>query len=82
MVSAEVGVPFLAQQSWKERVQTWFNRVTRRSQLGTLMGLVPCVVVWRLWRRHCVARMKGCFETVMEIWGSIKHWVRMLSSND
>ncbi|KAK3188861.1 hypothetical protein Dsin_028422 [Dipteronia sinensis] len=72
-VSAEVGVTFLSQPSWKERVQLWFNRAGRPSQLGTLMGLIPCLVIWRLWRRRCVARVEGKLESISDVWLSIKH---------
>lgn len=70
-VSAEVGVYFDVRQSWKERVQPWFNRCVGKSQLGSLMGLIPCIVVWRLWRRCCVARMEGRSETVLDVWGLV-----------
>lgn len=80
-VSVEVGVPFLRHQSWKERVQIWFNKASRYSQLRTLMGLIPCLVVWRLWRKRCVARMKGKLESSADVWLSIKHWVGVLSKN-
>ncbi|KAI9195198.1 hypothetical protein LWI28_012625 [Acer negundo] len=47
-VSVEVGVPFLAHRSWKEIVHQWFNRAGQSSQLRNLMGLIPCLVIWRL----------------------------------
>ncbi|KAK1576349.1 hypothetical protein Q3G72_013142 [Acer saccharum] len=80
-VSAEVGVPFLAHRSWKERVQQWFNRASRSSQLGNLMGLIPCLVIWRLWRRRCATRLEGKLESILDVWLSIKHWVQILSNS-
>lgn len=44
-VSGEVGVSFLAQQSWIDRVQLWFARATRQSQIGILRGLIPVAVI-------------------------------------
>ncbi|KAK3230684.1 hypothetical protein Dsin_002565 [Dipteronia sinensis] len=72
-VLAEVGVSFLSQPNWKERVQLWFNRVGRSSYLGTLIGLIPYLVIWRLWRRRCVATLEGKLESIFEVWLSIKH---------
>ncbi|KAK1549213.1 hypothetical protein Q3G72_006683 [Acer saccharum] len=80
-VSAEVGVPFLAHLSWKERVQQWFNRAGRSSQLENLMGLIPCLVIWRLWRRRCAARIEGKLESISDVWLSIKHYVQVLSNS-
>lgn len=45
LASAELGIPFIPQQCWQERVQIWFNRATRQSQVGTLLGLLPSMVV-------------------------------------
>lgn len=30
-VSAEIGVPFLPQQRWRERVQAWLNRASQQA---------------------------------------------------
>ncbi|XP_040989024.1 uncharacterized protein LOC121236653 [Juglans microcarpa x Juglans regia] len=80
MASAEFRVPFVPQQGWQQRVQVWFNRATRQSQLGTLLGLFPSVLVWRLWNRRCMARMEDRAESVREVWCSIKYWVPILAS--
>lgn len=45
-ISGEVGVPFMPQQSWHERVHVWFNRASRHSQLG-IMEETVCSKVGR-----------------------------------
>ncbi|KAI9153529.1 hypothetical protein LWI28_012716 [Acer negundo] len=64
-----------------ERVQQWFNRASQSSQLRTLMGLITCLVIWRLWRRRCTARLEGKLESIYDVWLSIKHLVQILSNS-
>lgn len=81
-MSIEIDISFIHQQSWRERVQAWFNHASRQSQLGIILGLIPSIVVWRLWRPHCIARMKGKAENLRDVmWSSIKYWVRVLTGN-
>ncbi|KAK0605824.1 hypothetical protein LWI29_031084 [Acer saccharum] len=45
------------------------------------MGLIPCLVSWRLWRRRCAANLEGKLESISDVWLSIKHWVQILSNS-
>ncbi|XP_042959541.1 uncharacterized protein LOC122294687 [Carya illinoinensis] len=78
--SAEMGVPFRTQQNWKERVQIWFNRASRKTQLGFLLGLMPCVIIWKIWSWRCAARMEGFYKNIMEVWGDIKFWLGSIAN--
>ncbi|XP_042983381.1 uncharacterized protein LOC122312796 [Carya illinoinensis] len=75
-VSAELDILFVPQQRWRERVYAWFSRASRQSQLGMLLGLVPVIVTWRLWKRRCTARMEGKHEKLEVVWRSVMYWIR------
>lgn len=36
-----------------------FFLVAFRSQVGILIGLLPSIIPWELWHRHCMVRMEG-----------------------
>ncbi|CAI9774666.1 unnamed protein product [Fraxinus pennsylvanica] len=91
-LSHYLGLQWRSKQGWWERVQLWCARAKRSTQLGCLLGMLPCLITWRLWVRRCRARMEGKNETVQEVVTSIKFWlqqmaysikkVRALSSHD
>ncbi|KAI9176278.1 hypothetical protein LWI28_000684 [Acer negundo] len=70
---------FIVKYSGQSLTECWFNRVGRSSQLGNLIKLIPCLVIWRLWRRRCAARLEGKLESISDVWIYIKHWVQILS---
>ncbi|XP_042983328.1 uncharacterized protein LOC122312726 [Carya illinoinensis] len=73
--SIVLGIPWIEGSSWKQRVECWYRRAKNSNRPGQLLGLLPTIITWRLWRRRCKARMEGLMESVQQVWCSIKYWV-------
>ncbi|XP_042986314.1 uncharacterized protein LOC122314764 [Carya illinoinensis] len=65
-------------RNWEQHVSSWFRRAKSSSQVGVIMGLMPVIITWRLWRRRCLARMEGSLESYDTVIKSISFWVRSL----
>ncbi|XP_035549712.1 uncharacterized protein LOC118349411 [Juglans regia] len=73
---AYLGIPI--GQNWKDTVKRWFRRANNSSQVGIILGILPVIITWRLWRRRCLARMEGRFEPVSEIIHSVSRWISLI----
>ena len=76
--STEMGIPSTNHWSWKSRVLHWFNYAKKSSIKGTLIGLIPCLITWCLWKRRCKARMEGKTESADQVWRAIRVWIKLL----
>ncbi|KAF8406683.1 hypothetical protein HHK36_008774 [Tetracentron sinense] len=65
--------------SWWSRVFQWWSYAKNSTTRGTLIGILPCVITWRLWLRRCKARMEGIQETVEGVWLAVKACLRNIS---
>ncbi|KAF8413601.1 hypothetical protein HHK36_001593 [Tetracentron sinense] len=65
--------------SWWSRVFQWWSYAKTSTTRGTLIGILPCVITWRLWLRRCKARMEGIQETVEGVWLAVKACLRNIS---
>lgn len=61
--------------SWREIVEQWFRRAKGNSHVGSLLGVLPSIVTWKLWNWRCAARMEGKVESLEGTWQSIKFWL-------
>ncbi|KAF5464702.1 hypothetical protein F2P56_014758 [Juglans regia] len=43
--------------------------------MGTVIGLLPAVITWRLWLRRCKARMEGDQESGETVWLFVRSWL-------
>ncbi|KAF5455100.1 hypothetical protein F2P56_024711 [Juglans regia] len=46
--------------------------------VGTIVGLLPSLLSWRLWHHRCVARMEGRLELFNLVWHSIVHEIHSI----
>ncbi|XP_042944671.1 uncharacterized protein LOC122278558 [Carya illinoinensis] len=65
-------------RNWEQHVSSWFRRAKSSSQVGYIVGLMPVIITWRLWRQRCLARMEGSLESYDMVIKSISFWVRSL----
>ncbi|KAG2701736.1 hypothetical protein I3760_06G058100 [Carya illinoinensis] len=42
-------------RNWEQHVSSWFRHAKSSSQVGVIVGLMPVIITWRLWRRRCLA---------------------------
>ncbi|CAI9780944.1 unnamed protein product [Fraxinus pennsylvanica] len=80
-VSVVLGIRWRSKQNWYDRINLWWARASKQSRVGCLHGLLPTILTWRLWMRHCKDRMEGNHETVEEIFRLIKFWLQYVSAN-
>ncbi|XP_035545033.1 uncharacterized protein LOC118348151 [Juglans regia] len=73
--SNTLGIPFVPFRSWRATVEAWFRRASKSSQLGTLIGVIPVIITWNLWKWRCTTRMEGRKEKVQVLWRLIKYWI-------
>ncbi|XP_042954692.1 uncharacterized protein LOC122291110 [Carya illinoinensis] len=64
LAETALGLPRLASRSWWAMVMHWFSFAKKSSQRGVLIGILPYIITWRLWVRHCKARMEEFLEPV------------------
>ncbi|XP_022867657.1 uncharacterized protein LOC111387334 [Olea europaea var. sylvestris] len=74
-LSSKLGVRWREKQAWWDRINFWWARAKRSSQLRCLLGLIPCLVTWRLWIQRCRARMEEVYELVEDVVSSINFWL-------
>ncbi|XP_041009412.1 uncharacterized protein LOC121253465 [Juglans microcarpa x Juglans regia] len=65
--------------TWREMAIIWFRRAPSVSQVGLIVGLLPSIITWHLWRRICTARMEGSIQSISSVWLSIRSWMRLVS---
>lgn len=46
-----------------------------------MIGLIPCLITWKLWMRRCKTRMEGKFQSVEDVFISIKFLLQQASIN-
>lgn len=46
--------------------------------LGMLMGMLPIIIIWRLWHRRSKVRMEAKMETGESVWISVRFWILKL----
>ncbi|XP_041027024.1 uncharacterized protein LOC121267244 [Juglans microcarpa x Juglans regia] len=73
--SLVLGIPRLEGKPWKERVACWHRKASDSLFSGQLLGLLPSILIWRLWGRLCKARMEGVAEPAQSVWCSIRLWI-------
>lgn len=79
-VSSMLGVPCLRHWTWKTRVSTWFYYAKKSSITGILIGLIPCLITWCLWKRRCKVRMEGKQENANQVWQAVRVWINLLGN--
>lgn len=47
--------------------------------MGTLLGLIPIIVIWRLWKRKFTAQMEGKHENLGVVWSFVNYWARYVA---
>lgn len=72
-----IGIPL--GRTWKQNAEIWFRRASSSSQVGVIVGIIPIIITWRLWRRRCLARMEGILESHNTVVHSICGWLGSLS---
>ncbi|KAJ0074622.1 hypothetical protein Patl1_37562 [Pistacia atlantica] len=48
--------------------------------IGVLLDLIPSIITWHLWMRHCKARMENSAESADNVWLRVKVWISKISS--
>lgn len=56
--SSILDVPFDSNRTWRDLMILWFHRAGCSSQVGNIVGLLPCIISWMLWHRTCKGRME------------------------
>ena len=70
-----LGIPYDPNKQWFELVLMWFRPTSTKSQVGNILGLIPSIIIWKLWQCRCKARMEGKSISTEEIWRSICVWL-------
>ncbi|KAG2713072.1 hypothetical protein I3843_04G149000 [Carya illinoinensis] len=70
-----LSVPCMAFDDWWERCKMWFTCAKKKMQRGVLIGIMPTLISWRLWKWRCDAQMQGRYDSMEVIWFSIKYWL-------
>ncbi|KAF8405073.1 hypothetical protein HHK36_009970 [Tetracentron sinense] len=78
LAEAALGISVVP-HSWWSRVFQWWSYSKNSTTRGTLIGILPCVITWRLCLRRCKARMEGIQETVEGVWLAVKACLRNIS---
>lgn len=73
-----MGVNYLPALNWWQRVIFWFRCAKKISQMGVIIGLLPILISWKLWRWRCLAKMVGKKESPESVWISIKKWLSLI----
>ncbi|KAK0606889.1 hypothetical protein LWI29_005714 [Acer saccharum] len=79
--SKDLGVLLTHNWTWKSRVLNWFRYAKKSSVTGTLIGLIPCLTTWCLWKRRCKVRMEGKTENADQVWRAVRVWIKLLGDN-
>ncbi|XP_042964739.1 uncharacterized protein LOC122298962 [Carya illinoinensis] len=80
LAATHLGVHMGVFHTWKEQINFWFHRTCKSSQLRSIFGILPSIVSWRLWDRHCKARVEDKVDSVQSVWHVIKLWIRRIMS--
>lgn len=80
--SIELGINYLASLNWWQQVIFWFRCARKTSQKGVIIGLLPILISWKLWRWRCLAKMEGKKESLESVWISIKKWLNLISGKE
>ncbi|KAJ0088691.1 hypothetical protein Patl1_32423 [Pistacia atlantica] len=75
-----LGMNYVQGLPWWLTVMQWFNAATKSSHRGVLLGLIPSIISWRLWRCRCKARMENSAESAKSVWLAVRVWIRKISS--
>ncbi|KAJ0086550.1 hypothetical protein Patl1_07518 [Pistacia atlantica] len=75
-----LGMNYAQGLPWWLTVMQWFNGATKSSHRGVLLGLIPSIISWRLWRCRCKARMENSSESAESVWLAVRVWIRKISS--
>lgn len=68
----QVGMLFVPNKPWKDKVEAWFKHASHSSQKGCLVGLILSILAWSLWLWHCKARMEGNSTSMEALWHLVK----------
>ena len=66
---------------WKIKIKIWFHYAKNFSIKGTLIGLIPCLITWCLWKRRCKARMERVKENEEKMRRDVRFWMKVLVEN-
>ncbi|KAJ0094336.1 hypothetical protein Patl1_15029 [Pistacia atlantica] len=72
-----LGMNYAQGLPWWLPVMQWFNAATQSSHRGVLLGLIPSIISWRLWRCRCKARMENSAESAESVWLAVRVWCLM-----
>ncbi|KAG2724482.1 hypothetical protein I3760_01G019600 [Carya illinoinensis] len=76
-----LGIPYDLNKRWFELVLMWFRHASTKSQVGNILGLIPSIIIWKLWQCRCKAQMEGKTISKEEIWRSICVWLRKVQNS-
>ncbi|KAF5468900.1 hypothetical protein F2P56_013011 [Juglans regia] len=75
-----LGIHHVDGMPWWTTVMHWFSVAKKSSHRGILIGTIPSVITWRLWMRHCKARMENYSESALDVCLAVKVWLQRISS--
>lgn len=79
LAGAAFDVSCMQTSTWWAQVSSWFACAKKSSLKGSLVGMVPCLITWKLWHRRCKARMEGNLDNTQSVWFTVKFWLSRLA---
>ncbi|KAG2411216.1 hypothetical protein I3760_Q020700 [Carya illinoinensis] len=74
------GIMNVENEPWRVKISRWYRVAKKSTQKGTVIGLLPAVITWRLWLRRCKARMDGEHELGEAMWLLVRSWLAKIAS--
>ncbi|KAK2647950.1 hypothetical protein Ddye_015439 [Dipteronia dyeriana] len=67
--------------TWKTIISAWLICAKKSSLVGNHIGLLPSIITWCLWTRRCKERIEGQKINTMEVWTSVKMWLKKMAGD-
>ncbi|KAF5478934.1 hypothetical protein F2P56_005455 [Juglans regia] len=80
LVANYLGVHMGVFHTWNEQINFWFRRAGKSYQLRIIFGILLSIISWKLWGRHCKARVEDRVDSAQAVWHVIKLWIRRMIS--
>lgn len=59
-------------ESWRIKIHRWFCGAKNKNLKGTLIGVLPKIIIWRVWTRRCEAQMEDKMDPWAIVWLSVR----------
>ncbi|XP_022868244.1 uncharacterized protein LOC111387881, partial [Olea europaea var. sylvestris] len=75
------GITNILSLGWRQRMNFWFSKASKPSQVGMIIGFSPVLIFWVIWTARCRKKMEGVDINYDQIWAPVKWWMGELCAN-